>query len=189
MQHPAKLVSKYYYSHQILPVQTIAFMEYVLMSLCNEWIKIVVYSFVFGLLGKIEHFLVVLSITYSIRWFAGGKHCKTFWGCFAMSFAIIALLIYIPPLLPCFPICFSIILFILGIVTITRVPYTPPVRPIKKHRTIRTLRGFYITMLTAWIIILNLAPLPTQYVSSGFYTLFLQVIQLLIPHQERRSSS
>ena len=189
MQHPAKIIANYYSTHQILPEQTIAFMEYVLMSLCNEWIKIVMYGIFFSLLGKSALFWFVLAIMYSIRWFSGGMHCKTFWGCFGISLAVFSALVYISPILPCFPIIFSIILIIIGGISINRVPYTPPIRPIKKHRTICLLRCFYITMLIAWIIFLNLAPLPTQYVSSGFYTLFSQVIQLLIPHQERSLSS
>lgn len=183
MQHPVKAISAYYTRHNILPPQTIEYMEYALLSLYNEWIKIIIYGIIFAVLDQDRLFWYVLFILYPIRWISGGLHARTFWGCFICSFITIFLLIYAAPLLPCPAIPFSLALALLCILAYRHVPYTPAFRPIKNARTIRSLRCLYITVFLIWIMVLNLAAWPDKYISIGFYTLLFQVAQLFIPRK------
>ena len=178
MQHPVKIISAYYNKHNILPVQTIEYMEYTLISLWNEWIKIIIYWIFFVFLKQNTSFLFILLILYPIRWISGGFHAKTFLGCFIYSFFAILFLIFLPPILPCPIIPFSLFLFVLCLLTYSYVPSTPTFRPITNKKNIYILQCLYITLIIIWIIILNLITHPNKYTSIGFYTLLFQVIQL-----------
>lgn len=187
MKHPSKALAEYYLAHNILPAQTVEYMEYALHSILDELIKLAIYTVLFAILGTLSQYTFILIVLFPIRWAAGGLHSKTFWGCFFYSLLMFIGLIYVAPFLP-YPNTFLfLILGILALFSLPHVPYTPAFRPITNDRTIRLLRSFYIVAICLWIAILNLTELPTAYVSSGFYTMLFQVAQLFIPKEERSS--
>lgn len=181
MKHPSKALAEYYLTHDILPAQTIEYMEYTLHSILDELTKLAIYTVLFAVLGKLSQFLFILIVLFPIRWASGGLHSKTFLGCFICSLLMFIGLIYVSPFLPYPNALLFAILSLLSLVSLSHVPYTPAFRPITKDRTIRILRSFYIVAIFLWIAILNLVELPAAYVSSGFYTMLFQVTQLLIP--------
>lgn len=181
MKHPSKALAEYYTSHNILPSQTIEYMEYALHSIIDELIKLAVYTILFAILGQLSLYAFIVLVLFPIRWPSGGIHSKTFWGCFFYSLLLFIGLIYVAPFLPHPNIILFALLGILALVSLPHVPYTPAFRPITNNRTIRILRSFYIIAIFLWIAILNFAELPAAYVSSGFYTLLFQVTQLFIP--------
>ncbi|MBQ7916503.1 MAG: accessory gene regulator B family protein [Firmicutes bacterium] len=187
MTHPIKALTSYYRKHNILPSSTIACMEYAMLSIYNEWIKIIIYCILFSFLGYAYQFWFVLAILYPLRWLSGGIHAKTFWGCFFSSLLVLALLIFVSPVLPCYPGFYTFLLFLFGIGSLTHIPYTPAFRPITNVRTIVILRCFYIGLLSMWLIILKTCSLPAEYVTIGYFTLFFQVLQLYIPKKGENS--
>lgn len=185
MKHPSKALAEYYLAHDILPVQTIEYMEYALHSILDELTKLIIYTILFAFLGKLPQYFFILVVLLPIRWAAGGLHSKTFWGCFSYSLLMFLGLIYIAPLLPHSPPILFAIPLVLAAASLPHVPYTPAFRPITNGRKIRILRIFYITAVYLWIAVLCFADLPEAYVASGFYTLLFQVAQLFIPKKRR----
>lgn len=180
MKSPSQALAQYYLAHDILPAQTVEYMEYALHSILSELVKLITYFLLFLILGKCSHYLFILAVLFPIRWFSGGIHARTFWGCFFASLILLTGLIYLPPILPYPNALLFFLLCILFFLSVPHVPYTPAFRPITSARNIRILRIFYIAVFCTWIAILNLVELPSQYVSSGFYTMLCQVVQLFI---------
>ena len=181
MKHPSEVLAKYYKAHNILHLQTIEYMEYVLHSILDELAKLAIYTFLFAFLDKLSQYLFIIIVLFPVRWSSGGLHSKTFWGCFFYSLLMFIGLIYVAPILP-YPHTVSFALLgILALFSCSHVPYTPAFRPITNGRTICKLRCFYIAAIFLWIALLNWPAFPDAYVSSGFYTILFQVVQLFIP--------
>ena len=116
VKHPSKALAEYYLAHNILPAQTVEYMEYALHSILDELIKLAIYTVLFAILGTLSQYTFILIVLFPIRWAAGGLHSKTFWGCFFYSLLMFIGLIYVAPFLP-YPNTF--LFLILGILALS----------------------------------------------------------------------
>lgn len=184
MATPIQAFVNYYRVNKLLSPQLIDYMEYSLRTLWNEIVKILLYWPLFALFKRADAYWFTLSLLIPLRWTSGGLHCKTFYGCLICSFLSLAVLILLSPLLPIYPLTYSIVLLLIAVLSLPHVPYTPAFRPISNDRVIFRLRCFYILMIGLWLVILNIVSLPPAFAACGFYTLFFQCGQLLIPRKE-----
>ncbi len=152
MKNPIIIFGDYYRKNHLLDPDTIDCMEYTLRSFFNEISKAFIFGCIFAFLGLfIEFFLCCLSLI-SIRLFAGGIHCKTYWRCFFLSFFLINICVL-------FPIFFVFDLHILLILSIASIvlpfmlsPVTPTFRIIKCEGKRIRLKVLASVMTLFWII-------------------------------------
>lgn len=150
MRSPAKSIADYYRKNELLDEDAIQKMVYTLKTICNELSKFLIFLILFSLLGKRNYFLLCYFALVSLRFFAGGIHCKTYFGCFTFSLSSFMLFIYIP-------VCFDIDIFVLQLIAYLSCiapallsPILPIFRRIKVRRNRIILKVTAVVMSLLW---------------------------------------
>ena len=153
MKHLASCIANYYRKNDLLDPQTIECMEYTVKAFFNELSKVFIYSVIFGMSKTLSYFFVSYITFVSIRLFAGGIHCKTYWGCFLLSFLLIGGCIYWPQFVHT-PLNVLLILSLVSCVfPLFLSPVTPTFRIIKKTQQRKLLRVLAIATSVLWVLI------------------------------------
>lgn len=154
--------------------------NYALQAILGETFKIIILISLFLILGRINYLLLSMTILFTTRIFMGGYHCSTTMRCLFASTIIFLITSLLGPMLPKLNILFyySVAVFSVLIV-IFNAPFPNKYRPIKskKRKQISKLTSTFFTIL--WLIILLFHINDTSYLNCGFFTIILQVIQII----------
>lgn len=179
MRGPATCIADYYRKKELLDEETVQKMEYTLKAIYNELSKLLIFILLFSLVGKSINFLSCYIAFVSLRLFAGGIHCKTYWGCF--SFSLISFLFFI-----FIPVCMNInihvlrmISYILCVLPALFSPVLPSFRRIKKERTKLLLKITAVLVTLIWTSLSYV--IDSEYSVSILIALSTANLQLLIP--------
>ena len=135
MKHLATYVADCYQKKELLPSTTIECMEYTLKALLNEISKCVLYGAIFSFFHMLPDFLLAYAVFVTLRLFAGGIHCKTYWGCLIVSFIMITTCLLLPRAFPDSRVIMTGLSMISAICPLLWAPVTPSFRMIKKKAT------------------------------------------------------
>jgi len=151
--------------------------RYIFLSILSESQKLLLLTLIFGLVGQIKPFLLCFTALLFTRTWAGGLHCKTFWGCFFVSLLIFAFaIIILPNIAVTLPVTLIIIVLNMG-VCIAFAPVQSPNRPkisAKKRRKSKIVTTASVVFIFTFLLIIGEKNNPV------FWIVFLQNIQLLI---------
>ena len=180
MKSPPTLIANYYRKHALLPDDTIDCMEYALQTIYNEVSKFLIYLVFFAILRLTNVYLITYLSFISLRIFAGGIHCKTYWGCFVSSFLMIA------GTIACAHYCRNTpVLTYVSLLSVVFPAILSPVTP--SFRIIKNKRNFWILKAIAIGFSFTLISIAYFYCDNAVYsnTMLLSVsvtnYQLIIP--------
>lgn len=179
MTHPATGIADYYRKRNLLPSDTIDCLEYVLKSFFNEWSKVAIYCVIALLFGKLAVFLLCYITFVTIRLFAGGIHCKTYWGCFVLSFLFLGGCVIGSAFFSNNLSALYIITLISCIIPLLFSPVTPSFRVIKEKRHQLFLKVFATVVGMGWICIAYF--LTTNYNVSAAILLTVSTANYQLP--------
>lgn len=180
MRFPATYIADYYRKNRLLDEETIQKMEYTIKAIFNELSKLIIFIILFSLLGKQISFLLCYLAFVSLRIFAGGLHCKTYWGCFTFSLISFLMFIYIPDLIDINIRIMQIIAYISCLFPAVFSPVLPSFRNIKSSRkkTILKITAVFVTLLWTSLSYTVISP---KYSISILLALSIANFQLIIP--------
>lgn len=181
MQHPATVISKYYRKNNIMPSQQIECMEYTITTLLNELSKFLMYMIFFGVVGYLQEYLFCYISFVSLRLFAGGIHCKTYWRCFFLTFIFIGGCVFFTVLFPVSLAGLSITAGISCVFPMLLSPVTPSFRMIKNENHKLILRVFAILISCIWISAANYCGLSYSVASAVLCAISIANYQLIVP--------
>ncbi len=153
MKHLAKYVADCYREKNIMPSTTIDCMEYTMQALLNEISKCLLYGVLFAFFHLLPDYLFACSVFISLRWFAGGIHCKTYWGCFVVSLFMLGFCILMPRFF------MGNLDVMIAVSTVSIIcplilsPVTPSFRIIKKKQDRIKLRVLAVILSLFWIAV------------------------------------
>ena len=181
MKHPATCIANYYRKNSLLDLQTIECMEYTVKAILNELSKVLIYSIIFGALQMLSLFFACYITFVSIRLFAGGIHCKSYWGCFLLSFLLIGGCIYWSQ----FAHTSLKILLILSLTScmfpLLLSPVTPSFRIIKKAQQRKFLRILALATSLLWMLIAKVVTKDYHTAACILCTIIVANYQLIVP--------
>lgn len=189
MKNPASFVADYYRKKELLSPQIIDCMEYTLKTFVNELSKFILYCFIFSFLQSLVNFLLGYIVFVTVRAFAGGIHCKTYWGCFFLSLLFIGGGIYWPQLIGGNKDVLSIIALVSCIFPLLLSPVTPSFRIIKAEKNKIVLKLLAVIVSMGWIVIAYFA--IDAYDAAGCILCMVSLAnyQLVIPKISRITSA
>ncbi|MCL2055546.1 MAG: accessory gene regulator B family protein [Oscillospiraceae bacterium] len=151
--------------------------RYVFLSLLSESQRLVLLSLIFGAFGLIKPFLLCLIALVFTRSQSGGLHCKTFWGCFFVSFMIFISAIVVLPGIAVSQTAFLLIMLLNIGICMMFAPVQSPNRPkmsAKKRRKSKIITTASVAVIFAFLLLIGEKNSPV------FWIVFLQNIQLFI---------
>lgn len=179
MRGPATCIADYYRKKELLDEETVQKMEYTLKAIYNELSKLLIFILLFSLVGKSINFLSCYIAFVSLRLFAGGIHCKTYWGCFSFSLISFLFFIYIPVCMNINIHVLRMISYILCVLPALFSPVLPSFRRIKKERTKLLLKITAVLVTLIWTSLSYV--IDSEYSVSILIALSTANLQLLIP--------
>lgn len=178
---PAMYIANFYRKRNLLPEDTVACMEYTLKCIFNEISKVMIYTGLFWICGLLYEFWACYIVFVSVRIFAGGIHCKTYWGCFFVSFLFISLCVILPQVLSLStPMLIWATLFSCAFPLLLS-PVTPAFRIIKSksHRT--WLRLLALGICLSWVLFAQVANCNEKLMQTILLTVSVANYQLVLP--------
>jgi len=150
-----------------------------LKCLLYDLSKLAMFLIFFGLLHKLDYFLLAYAIMFPLRQVSGGLHFKHYTSCLVFSFIFFAadILLLMPMKLPIvavcaiFPICAAVVYAIGPIQAPTRPPLAE--EEIAKRKKKALLATAYAALITAILY-------QTKFGSIAYWTIILQTLQLII---------
>lgn len=186
----SKMIANYYRKTKLLSEDTIECMEYAMLALENEISKLLMFALVFLLLGLLEQFLLSYTVFVSVRIFAGGIHCKTYWQCTLVSMLMFSTCVFLADL------CSESVklLFVIALVSIVfplmLSPMTPSFRIIKTDNHKWLLKTLAVLLSVGWIIfacmIINNKILSTTIMITVSVVNYQLVIPAMLHFKRRR---
>lgn len=175
----SKSIADLYRKHELLPSNTIDCMEYSLKAFENEISKFLMYTILFSVFDLFINFLLVYGVFVSIRLFAGGLHCKTYWGCAVVSLFMLSICVFIG-----FVNFENLsVLYIIAIVSsvcpILLSPLTPSFRLIKTDSHKILLKTIAVILTFMWVLFAWLALNDQVLIISVLFTVSLVNYQLV----------
>lgn len=177
----AKMIANYYRKTKLLSEHTIECMEYAMLALENEISKLLMFALVFMMLGLLKQFLLSYTVFVSVRIFAGGIHCKTYWRCAVVSMVMFIVCVFGANL------CsdFGKLLFVISLLSIVcplvLSPMTPSFRIIKTDNHKRLLKILAILLSLGWIILAGIIAKHKVLSHTIMTTVSVANYQLVIP--------
>ena len=177
----SKMIAKYYRKTELLSEHTIECMEYAMLAFENEISKLLMFALVFGVLGLLEQFLLSYIVFVSVRIFAGGIHCKTYWQCAFVSMIMFSVCVFIANLCSDFGKLLFVIALLSVVCPLVLSPMTPSFRIIKTDNHKRLLKTLAILLSVGWIILASI--IAKHKVLSNTIVITVSVVnyQLVIP--------
>lgn len=156
-----------------------------LKGIASELSKIIIFSILFYFLNLSYEFFVALFFLMLYRTSSGGLHCRTYIGCFFVSFLILSsgILLGITIFIPFYVmIIISLLMTVFGYILSpvqakTRPPLESDMKKKAKQKTVYSI--------TLYVILLCLFPTSTC-TNIGFWLLVLHIGQLYIANKIRR---
>ncbi len=176
-----RIIATYYRNNKLLPDTTIDCMEYTLTAFVNEISKVLMYAIAFGAFGLLLNFLLAYIVFVSVRLFAGGVHCKTYWGCAIISFLMLG---------SCVGIGFigenlKNLLFVFSLMSVVfpafLSPVTPSFRIIKTDKHKMLLRIIAVLISLVWIVVSQVIVKNDVLSLTVLFAVSLVNYQLIIP--------
>lgn len=164
--------------------------EYTLSAMWNEISKVLLYSMIFALLGKWKTFAVVYICLITIRLFAGGIHCGSYFCCLVFSFAFLSVCVYGPTIYDFDqPVLLFLSLFSI-LFTLAFAPMLPKVRSLKSRNQFWILKALATVSTFFWITVAFLFRKNKILSDNILWTVILANYQLIFPYwtyqKERR---
>ncbi len=153
MKHPACLIADFYRKQKIISQEDIDKMEYTLKTLFNEWSKFLSYLLVFMIVGEAIRYIICYLTFVSIRLFAGGIHCRSYWGCFFASFLFLSACVFLPDVFGDNYIVYLCLAFLSCLFPMLLSPVTPTFRVIQKQKNRVYLRLLAIAISLFWCFV------------------------------------
>lgn len=179
MRGPAACIADYYRKKELLDEETIQKMEYTLKAVYNELSKLLIFIILFSIAGRSVSFLLCYIAFVSLRIFAGGIHCKTYWGCFFFSLISFLFFIYIPILVVVNMHILRIITYFSCVLPALFSPVLPSFRGIKNSRTKLILKITAVLVTLIWTSLSYI--IDPAYSVSILIALSTANLQLVIP--------
>lgn len=155
------------------------FFVFRIKCLLYDFSKLAIFLVFFGLMHRLDCFLLAYAVMFPLRQASGGLHFKHYISCLIFSFGFFAadILLLVPVTLPVaavcliFPVCAAISYAIGPIQAPTRPPLAE--QEIAKHRK-KALAAF------AYAAIITVILYQFRLESIGYWTIILQTLQLII---------
>lgn len=181
MVHLATIIANYYRKHELLPDDTISCLEYTLKALLNELSKVLIYCCFFAFFKLLDAFLLSYLAFVSIRLFAGGVHCKTYWGCFFLSFLFMGGCVVSPLIFQIDHMVLCLTAIVSCVFPLLLSPMTPTFRVIKDGKKRVLLKVLAVVVSVAWIVTTCFMPYRDEIVSTILWTVSVANYQLIVP--------
>lgn len=174
-------VANYYRKKELLPEQTIVCMEYAMQAFENELSKFVMFAIAFGVAGFWTEFLLTYVVLVSVRVFAGGIHCKTYWRCAFVSFIMLVFCIVMARLsVPYASWAFAIAMVSVAF-PLLLAPMTPSFRIIKSDKHKIVLKVLAMLLSLGWILLAGFVITDPVSAAVVVTTVSVANYQLIIP--------
>ncbi len=181
MKSVSEIIAMYYRNNQLLPSDTIDCMEYTLKALINELTKVLMYVVVFAFFGVLSNFLLAYVAFVTVRLFAGGIHCKTYWGCALVSFLMLGSCVGVGVVAPEQQQTIFVVSLISIVVPVLLAPVTPSFRVIKTDKHKMLLRAVAAIVSLIWVMSAHLMIKNAVLSVTVLFTVSLANYQLIIP--------
>ncbi|WP_446899771.1 accessory gene regulator B family protein [Clostridium sp. LBM24168] len=159
--------------------------NYSVQVLVNETFKLIVLFILFTILGKLNYFLFSFMILFSTRTFSGGYHSSSTLMCLFWTTVFFLFTSIICPLIPVFNIGIYYILALVSITTfLLRSPCENKSRPTKNKKRIMYFKIISTCSTIFWMIVLLFFISNKSYLNCGFFTILIQLPQLVYLKRE-----
>ncbi len=155
----------------------IAQLRYFFLTVSGEISKLVILWFLFR--EKTELFIFAVLILRLTRSASGGLHCKTYWGCFFLSFLYMLCAIELLPLLPVKKFWQMTGLIFCIVISYQIGPVTSALHPVLSGEVRSKLKNKLVIVIFIFYIFLFIMP-ENQYITVGFWVIILNTLQLII---------
>lgn len=154
----------------------IAQLKYLFKTVAAEFSKLAIMAFLFR--DKLGLYFFAVTVMLLLRTSTGGLHCKTYWGCFAVSLGYMFLSIEILPLIAINKLLQLILLFVCMLLNYYIGPVTSAVRKPLQARVIKRVRIQAFLIIFFYLTLTYILP-ETPYVTAGFWVVILHTVQLI----------
>lgn len=154
----------------------IAQLKYLFKTVAAEFSKLAIMAFIFR--DKIGLYFFAVTVMLLLRTSTGGLHCKTYWGCFAVSLGYMFLSINVLPLITVNKLLQMILLFVCMLLNYYIGPVTSAVRRPLQERVIKRVRLQAFLIIFFYLTLTYILP-ETPYVTAGFWVVILHTVQLI----------
>lgn len=142
-----------------------------------ETSKLLVMFLYFHYFSLTKEYLLAIILFWILRFNGGGLHCKTYWGCFLLSFIYMVFSIQLLPKL-LLPKIFYICMLIICVALLLKIG--PIASQFRKHLPKNILSHYKVTLfqiLLLFFIIMVVLPLNT-YLIIGFWVILIHTLQM-----------
>lgn len=154
----------------------IAQLKYLFKTITAEVSKLAIMAFIFR--NKIGLYFFAVTIMLLLRTATGGLHCKTYWGCFAVSLGYMFLSIEVLPLITVNKLLQLILLFVCMLLNYYIGPVTSSVRPPLREHVFKRVRIQAFLIIFFYLTLTYILP-ETPYITAGFWVVILHTVQLI----------
>lgn len=154
----------------------IAQLKYLFKTVAAEVSKLAIMAFIFR--DKLGLYFFAVTVMLLLRTATGGLHCKTYWGCFAVSLGYMVLSIEILPMISVNKLLQLILLFVCMLLNYYIGPVTSAVRPPMQEQVIKRVRLQAFLIIFFYLTLTYILP-ETAFITAGFWVVILHTVQLI----------
>ncbi len=156
---------------------------YFFLTISSEISKFTILLLYFIAFSKLTEYLFAILLLWFFRFFGGGLHRKTYWGCLLFSFTYLFLCIQVLPMIY-IPKLEQITFLLFSLVVACKIKPIPS--PYRKNITKTQISRYHHYQL--WGIFLYMCCIimfpQNSYIEIGFWVIMLHIIQLSIAYKE-----
>ena len=154
----------------------IAQLKYLFKTVTAEVSKLLIMAFLFR--NQLGIYFFAVTIMLLLRTSTGGLHCKTYWGCFAVSLGYMILSVKILPLITINKLFQMILLFICMLINHYIGPVTSAVHAPLSSKVTKRVRIQAFLIIFFYLTLTYILP-ESVYITAGFWVVILHTTQLI----------
>lgn len=154
----------------------IAQLKYLFKTITAEFSKLAIMALIFK--DKPGIYFFAIAVMLLLRTSTGGLHCKTYWGCFAVSLGYMVLSIEILPFITVNKLFQLILLFICMLLNYYIGPVTSALRRPLQEKVKKRVRIQAFLIIFFYLTLTYILP-ESAYITAGFWVVILHTVQLI----------
>lgn len=151
--------------------------SYGLEIIIGAIIKLVICPIIFLMFGVLKQSLIAMFTIAILRYASGGKHLKTFIGCFMVSITLIVSIGILAKVLVINDYLYYILNIFSFLIIVLRSPVDPPEKPIKTKQK-RNVMKFLSILILLLLIYISSKTVENDVKNSIILAVYLQVLTL-----------
>jgi accessory gene regulator B len=155
----------------------IAQLKYLFKTIFAEVSKLLIMAFLFR--NQLGVYFFAVTVMLLLRTSTGGLHCKTYWGCLAVSLGYMFLSIKVLPLLTVSKLFQMILLFICMLINYFIGPVTSAVHAPLSLKVSKRVRIQAFLVIFLYLTLTYILP-ESIYITAGFWVVILHTSQLIV---------